>query len=112
VGVFEWLFVRRLVAAWWWERCLRRWLIYHVLNRVGWRLTTMSAFDVGSRTRRLVIGEILTAGGSHNERDVGPGPVSHLVGATGGARSCVLSEQRSLLTVVGGLRRFGRFWWL
>ena len=52
--------MQRLVAVWWWERCLRRWLIYHVLNRVGWRLTTMSAFDMGSRTRRLVIGEIVT----------------------------------------------------
>jgi hypothetical protein len=42
----------------------------------GLALTTTSAFDVGGRTRRLVIGEILTPKvGSPNALDVVPGPV-------------------------------------
>ncbi len=90
VGRFELLFVRAVVAAGGWGNCLRRSLICGVLNRGG--LATDNYVRV--RCGRAGPGVLLSArstpeGGSRNARDVGPGPVPHLVAPPVVARSGV-----------------------
>lgn len=82
--------------------CLRRSLTYGVLNQ-GLALTTTSAFGVGGRTRRLVIGEILTPRVGLLTRSTlfrvrSPSVGAHHVGRT------VLCSQPGLVIVAGGGR--------